>query len=199
MKAYIKSNWPKLSVVLVGLFFITGILSLTIPAFGKMVLLYSSNLAEPLNWYRLLTYPLYGGGLLNWAHNALVMVLTGFILENRISKKEILAIIVLSAITGGLLFIFLNQNAGYDLTVASPVMISWGYCSATIVIGLKCWGRLNVFEKVVVIMCLASLLSVWNDNIGFLVGQISVITIIGLVTLIRFRGKELARESNPIE
>jgi membrane associated rhomboid family serine protease len=187
MKTYLKNNLPKISISLVIITFVTNILTLTVPKFGEFVLLYSSNLSEPLNWYRLFTYPLYVGGLLNWVHNSLVIILTGFILENKITRKYLIGLMLISSFVGGLTFIILNQNDGYDLPIAAPTMISWGYWSATIIIGLKYWKTLNLFERIVLILCLLSIFSIANDNVGFFIGQICVIIIIAILTLIQYR------------
>jgi len=77
-------------------------------------------------------------------------------------------------------------------------MISWGYWSATIIIGLKYWRTLNLFEKIVMILCFLSILSIWNDNFGFLLGQLSVITIIAIITLIKYRKVKTNRPQNTI-
>ena len=182
-----ENNLPKISMALVGTFLISSILTLAIPKFGDCVLLYPSNLREPLSWYRLLTYPFYVGGLIPWFHNALVILLTGYIIEKRISRKDLIGLIILSCLIGGFLYILLNQGDIYDTPMASPTMISWGYWSAAIVIGLKIWKNLSKAEKVIMLLCVASMLSAWDENLGFFIGQLSVILIIAILTLIRKR------------
>ena len=187
MKIYLKSNRPKISLILITVFFVSNILTLLIPRLSDIFLLYPSNLSEPFNWYRLITYPLYVGGLLTWFHNSLVIFLTGFIIENKVQKQDLIGLIVLSSIIGGLVFIIFNQGETYNSPIATPTMISWGYWSATIIIGLKYWRTLNLIEKIVMILCFLSILSVWNDNFGFLLGQLSVIAIIAILILIKYR------------
>jgi membrane associated rhomboid family serine protease len=189
MKTYIKSNKPKISLILISVLFISAILTLFIPKLDDVILLYPSNLYEPWNWYRFITYPLHVGGLLAWVHNSLIIVLTGFIIENKLKKQDLIGMILLSSIIGGLVFVIINFGDTYNTPIATPSMISWGYWSATIVIGLKYWRTLNLFEKIVMILCFLSILSIWNDNFGFLLGQLSVIITIAILTMIKY-GKQ---------
>ncbi|MFP4556796.1 MAG: rhomboid family intramembrane serine protease [Bacteroidales bacterium] len=189
------SQKPKrlmISLVLVTLLFVSTILTLIFPRLGEILLLYPSNLHEPLNWYRLLTYPLFGGGLLNWIYNSLAIVLTGYIIENKIKRQNLIGLIILSSIIGGLVFIIINYGDTQNSPIASPTMISWGYWSATIVIGLRNWRILNLFEKIVMILCFVSVLIIWHDNLGFFIGQVSVILTIALLTILKFGRREVA-------
>ena len=121
-----------------------------------------------------------------WFHNALVIILTGFIVENKVQNKDLLGLILLSSIIGGLIYIALNQGNSYDIPIASPTMISWGYLAATIILGVRYWRTLNLFEKVVTILCFLSILSIGDDNFGFFLGQLAVIITIAALTLIRY-------------
>lgn len=127
------------------------------------------------------------GGLLTWTHNSLVIVFTGFIIENKLKKQDLIGLILLSSIIGGLIFIIINHGETYNIPIGTPTMISWGYWSATIIIGLKYWRKLNLFEKSVMILCFLSILSIWNDNFGFLIGQLTVILTIAILTMIKNR------------
>lgn len=185
MRTYLKNNLPKFSLILIIIFFVTNLLTLLFPRLSSIFLLYTSNLSEPLNWYRFFTYPLYVGGMINWIHNSLVIFLTGFIIENKLKRKGLIILILLSSFIGGFSFIILNQND--NLSMATPTMISWGYWSATIVLGFKFWKAFNLFEKVIVVLCLMSIFSIWNDNLGFLIGQILVIIIVAISTVIKIK------------
>ncbi len=187
MKTYIKNKKPKISLILILILFISNILTLFTPNLSDSILLYPSNLSEPLNWYRLITYPLYVGGLTTWFLNSLVFLLTGFIIESKLLKKDMIGLIFLSTVIGGLVYIILNQNDINNIAIASPTMISWGYWSATIVIGLKYWRTLNLFEKIIMILCFLSVLIIWNDNFGFFLGQLSVIITIAILTILKYR------------
>ena len=101
--------------------------------------LYPSNLHQPWNYYRLFTYPLYVGGGINWFQNSLVILVTGYVIEYRLVKKDIYILIGLSSFIGGLIYIILNQEPNFIKPIATPSMISWGYLSATIAIGLIFW------------------------------------------------------------
>jgi membrane associated rhomboid family serine protease len=181
---YLIKKSPKISLILILILFVTNLLTLLIVPFGNFVMLYPSNLNEPLNWYRLLTYPCYVGGLLTWLINSLVVFLTGYIIENRIKRLYIIILIALSSFIGGLVFILINKDDPNNIPIASPTMISWGYWTAAIVLGIKFWKTLNLFERIILFLCILSVLSIGNQNIGFLLGQIAVITTSCIWTLI---------------
>jgi len=187
MKEYLITNRPKISLLMILILFVSAFLTLIFNKMDGFIMLYPSNLSEPLNWYRLLTYPLAVGGLIIWFKTSIVFVLTGYIIEHRVKKFDMLGMIILSSIIGGLFFIILNQNNELNIPIASPVMISWGYWAAAIVIGVKRWRSLNLFEKVIIILCGLSILSIWNDNLGFLIGQLMVIVIVFLIAILKIK------------
>ena len=190
MKNYLIKQRPRISLILILILFVSNIITLTFYDTQKYILLFPSlDLFEPWNWYRLITYPLYVGGLIAWFHNSLVIVLTGYIIENRLKKQKIIVLIFLSSIIGGLIYVLLNRDNPL-VPIASPTMITWGYWAAAIVIGLNHWKSLILFEKIVLALCLLSILSVWNDNIGFFSGQIIVILTTGVMTFIQIKIKK---------
>jgi len=200
LKQYLKEELPKISLGLIIMFFISNILTLYAARIGNAFLLYPSNLYEPLNWYRLLSYPLYVGGGLSWLHNSLVIFLTGYIIESRIQKKDLFVLILLSSIIGGLSFVIFNQGDYHNAPIASPTMISWGYWSMCVIVGLKYWRTLNIFEKIIVILCFASILSLGNDNFGFFIGQLCVIVGIAIFGVIRIKNhKNNLKEKHCLE
>lgn len=183
MNKYLKENSPKISLTLIIILLMFTIITLSYPGFSKYFLLNPSNLNEPLNWYRFLTYPLYVNGLMVWAHNALVILLTGFIVENKLERKEIIGLIILSSVIGGVFFTFINQSLELNVEIATPTMITWGYWSSAVVFGIGFWKRLNLFEKIITVLCVLSLIGIWDDNEGFLIGQIMVIITIMILTI----------------
>ena len=189
MNGYLIDSKPKVTLILIVVLLISNILTTFIQPLQDYILLYPSNIKEPWNWYRLITYPLVVGGLVAWFLNSLVLLFTGYIIERRIAKSDLLGLIFISSIIGGLIFLFLNQNSQYNIPIASPTMISWGYWAASIVIGIKYWKGLNLFEKIILILCFLSILSIQNDNLGFLIGQIAVIVIIMTIALIKIKNK----------
>jgi len=184
MKEYFKSNKPKISLILISVFFITNIITLISPEISSFLMLKPSNLREPWNWYRFFSYPLYIGGLLTWFHVSLVIFLTGLIIENRIGKQNTLGLIVLSSFIGGLIFIIINQDDLTNRAIATPTMISWGYWASAIIVGLKFWKQLNIFEKIVIFLCLLSIFGIISDDFGFTIGQISVIGSVMILTIL---------------
>lgn len=196
MKSYLKEKRPKITLIFILVLFLSNVLILFFPEADEFILLYPTDLNQPWKWYKLITYPLYVGGLWNWLHNALVMVLTGYIIESKLSKGDIITLILLSSILGGLLFMIFNQDQVLNAPIATPTMISWGYWSAAVLIGLFYWKALNPFEKVIIILCVISVLSIENENTGFLIGQITVI--IAIMILTTFKIKKSKRLENHI-
>ena len=184
MKEYFKSHRPKVSLILISVFFITNIVTLVLPEISGFIMLKPSNLREPWNWYRFFTYPLYVGGLLTWFHVSLVIILTGLVIENRIGVQNTLGLIVLSSFIGGLMFVIMNQGDLTNRAIAAPIMISWGYWAVAIIIGLQFWKQLNVFERIVIILCFLSIFGIISDDLGFTIGQISVIIVVMILTML---------------
>jgi membrane associated rhomboid family serine protease len=184
---YLTASRPKFTLWLIAIVLIINIISMLISSINELLILYPSNLNQPLNWYRLITYPFAGVGLLNWLINSIVLILTGFIIESRFKKIDLIAIIIIASIIGGLSYIIFNQNDMYNRGIAGPTMISWGYWAATIVIGIKSWKELKLLEKIVLILCFLGIVSLSFDNFGFLLGQIILIFSILVYTLIRIK------------
>lgn len=191
MKGYLIKKRPKITMNLALIFFVSTILrNILTKIFYQIddyILLYPYNLYEPLNWYRLLTYPFYIYNIIVWFHIALVITLTGYIVENRIKKIDLYGLIILSCVAGGLIYIIINRNDELNIPIASPVMITWGYWAAAIVIGFRFWRSLNLFEKIIVICCVISILSLWNDNYGYIIGQLTVIVLVMIITFIKIK------------
>jgi membrane associated rhomboid family serine protease len=185
MKDYLLTKRPRIAIYLILILFVSNIITLIFSEIGNIVMLYPSNLGEPWNWYKLITYPLYVGGLVTWFLNSLAILCYGYIIENRLKKTDLVGLILISSIVGGLFFIVFNQNSEFNVPIASPSMIAWGYWAATMVIGIKCWKSLNLFEKIIFILGFFSILSIWNDNFGFLLSQIIVIVLIMILTIIK--------------
>jgi membrane associated rhomboid family serine protease len=188
---YLAASKPKMTLWLITIIFLTSTITFIIYPLNEFLLLHPSNLTQPWYWYKLVTYPFVGTGYLNWLTNSLALVVTGYIIENRIKRNDLFIIILLSSVIGGLGFIIINQNDIYDRAIASPTMISWGYWAATIIIGIKFWKNLNLFEKIVLVLCFLSITSLFFENFGFLVGQIGVIIFVMVFILIRVRTKTI--------
>jgi|GEM_PF-1899772 len=187
MKDYLLTKRPRITIYLILILFVSNIITLIFSQIGALVMLYPSNLGEPCNWYRLVTYPLYVGGLLTWFLNSLALVYYGYIIENRLKRADLVGLILISSIVGGLFFMIFNQNSEFNSPIASPSMIAWGYWAATIIIGIRYWKSLNLFEKIILGFGFLSILSIWNDNLGFLFSQIIVIILIMILTIIKIK------------
>jgi len=194
MLQYFKANKPKVSLSLIAVFFISLILTSIFDNLNSVLVLYPSNLAEPWNWYRLLTYPLCVGSIVNWLHTSIVFILTGFIIEKRLQKKDIILYIFLSSIIGGLVFIIVNQNQPYNIGLASPIIITWGYWATALITGIRDWKNLIVFEKVIIALCILSFLGLFSEDIGLMLAQFSAVILISIMTLTK-RQKRLTENN----
>jgi len=187
MKYYLITKRPRISIYLILILFVSNLITLIFSQIGEVVMLYPSNLGEPWNWYKLITYPLYVGGIVKWFLNSLAILCYGYVIENRIKRTDLFGLILISGIVGGLFFMIFNQNNEFNVPIASPTMIAWGYWAATIVIGLKFLKSLNLFEKIILGLGFLSILNIWNDNLGFLFSQIIVIVVIMIIATIKVK------------
>jgi membrane associated rhomboid family serine protease len=182
MKQYLIENRPRFTITLVLILLISGILTTFLPWISNLIILNTNNLTQPSNWYRFFTYPLIVGGLFNWLWNSIVLLLTGYVFENRTTKGYMIAICLISTFIGGMIYSIFNQ--GTLIGLIGPSIISWGYISAIIVCGLKFWKTLNVYEKVILILSMISLLSIIApENIGIILSQIIVVTFVAILAL----------------
>ena len=186
MKKYVKNNLPRISIILVSILIVSYILTLIFSGIKELVVLYPSNLIEPLNWYRFLTYSLYSGIIQDLIHNCIGIIITGFILENKIKKNDLIILILMSILVGGLSYAIVSNYDNNNIAIASAVMISWGYISGTIIIGLKHWRTLNLFEKFIIILSIISVFGIWNAHFGFFMGQLFVCIVTGLFILLKY-------------
>lgn len=136
MKNHLTGNKPVVASALAGLFLVTCLAGMFFPPLNDALMLYPANVTQPANWYRFLTFPLSSaGGLGTWLYNALLLLFMGNIIEHRMKRQHLLALLLLASCTGGLLYASLYRNPyGYpaDLEpgIAGPGMISWGYFTA---------------------------------------------------------------------
>ena len=175
MKEYLLKKRPRIAIYLTCILFISTILLFALPQIGSLIALHPSNLKEALNWYRFLTYPLIVGGLGPWILNSLALIGYGYIIENRLKRKEIIILIMSSIIIGGVFYTIFNQRDIYNIPMASPTMISWAYWASAMVIAIRFWNSLNVFEKIIFVLGVISITSIYNENRGFLYAQLLVI------------------------
>lgn len=180
MKDYLKNNKPKFSLLLVCVFFISNILTTLNQDLYQLVLLFPQDIKNISTWYKLLTYPFYTGGLLKWFYSGIIIILSGYIIELRLSKVKLVALIALSSIIGGLIFSTINISDPLNIPIASPVMIIWGLSSCAFMLILRNIKSSNLFEKIVAALFVISLLSIESFDYGFVLGQICVI-IFGLL------------------
>lgn len=99
---------PIFTIKLITLFLISTILIRTIgilfeTEISNYLVLYPSNVSQPLNWYKFLTYPLDSIGLIGWFKIALIILPAGYIIEKRTAKKNLITITLISIVLGGLI------------------------------------------------------------------------------------------------
>ncbi|MBF9255569.1 hypothetical protein I2I11_19880 [Pontibacter sp. 172403-2] len=161
---------------------------------GAYLILFPSNLSQPLHWYRFFTYPLESVGLFGWFRIALIILPAGYIIEKRTNNNILVTIILISALLGGLLFTIINYGNELNRPIASAGLIAWGFWIATICCGILQWKDLNIIEKVIILLFLLNIFSFNHSDFGYLVAQICVVvTILAFILTFKiFKRKALA-------
>lgn len=195
MKDFLIEKRPRLCLLIIGVFFIFNILTIFIPIVGNTVILYPANLSQPLTWYRFITYPLFVGGLTNWVYASLVIVLTGYLIENRGNRIVVFSILFLSTIVGGVVYALLSKYKGEDVPFASPTIIAWGFWGAGIVAGIKNRHVLSKVEKWIFGIIILCILNLTIGNFETCMSQLLVIVVCGSYCFIR--GEFPSKSMNP--
>lgn len=175
IKNYLINNRPGISLLLVKIFFMSTLLTFLIEELHQTILLYPQDIKNIWTWYKLLTYPFYVNGLLNWLYDGIAIIIAGYIIEHRVSKRKVIALIVLSSIIGGLIYSIINVNDPLNSPIGSPTMIAWGLLSCAFILIIKKIRSSILFEKIVAGLFIVSLLSIEVIDYGLLAGQIAVI------------------------
>jgi membrane associated rhomboid family serine protease len=189
-EAFIKYK-SSITLILIIILIISGIISSLFPSISKYMCLYPSNLNEPRNWYRLITYSFYLEPINTWFVHSFSILLFAYFIEIKLKKVEMLALIMLSSIIGGLFFMIFNQNIFFAFPIGSPSMIEYGYWSASLVIGIKYWKTYTIFEKIVLIYILLCVVNIYNSNPGIFAGHIFVTVIILILILLKLKIQKL--------
>jgi len=180
MKDYLINNKPRISLLLVGIFFISNLLTLLFDGLYNVILLFPQDIKSVWKWYKLLTYPFYVCGLSRWFYNGIAIVIAGYIIEQRLSAIKVIALIALSSVIGGIIFSIVNIDDPINRPIASLSMIAWGLYSCAFILVVKKIRSSILFEKIVAGLFIVSLLSMSSEDYGFHLGQIGVI-IFGLI------------------
>lgn len=199
MKEYLIKERPRTTIkIIYGFIFFSSIITISLSAFGydnltDYLILFPSNISEPWNYYRFITYTAYSG-MAYWFYNSISFLLAGYVIEKRIMKKGIIILTLFSAIIGGLTCIIVNRNDELNLGVAGLTMISWSFGAAAIVCGLKYWKELKLFEKIITIVFMMGVIFIdFENDAGVVCGQIVVVimTIISVIIFIRTNKKHI--------
>lgn len=178
MKSYLKQHPPIVSIALIALLFVAALLVAFAPAVRPYLVLHSTDLVSPAQWFRLLSYSLYSDSLQSWLVQSLILLFLGSVIEKQISKSaHIIALIIGASIVGGLSYLWLSTQG---VALASPGMIVWGYCSAAIVLGLSSWQTSESPERVALIASVLLLLwQIINFNLTVFLSQMIVMLLVG--------------------
>lgn len=165
MKPFLKNITPKIAISLVLVFLVTNVLTIAYSKIKLFILVYPANLQEPWQWYRLLTHPFYGAGLLNWVILVFMMIGSGFLVEKHLEKKQIWTLILSATVIGGASYMYLHRLDDFDPPMGSPAFIGWAYVVTAFILGLTHWKTSGLFEKIWVGVSVLLLINFcWNDH-----------------------------------
>jgi membrane associated rhomboid family serine protease len=185
MKDYLIKNRPKVTIYLVLILFLSNLIIQKFCQLTCYIALYPTNLTEPSNYYRLLIYPLFHGGLKLWLLESIGLILFGYMIENKLTRIDIISLILFSTLGGGVFYMLFNQNIENDTPLLGTALIIWGYWASAIVIGFKYHKYLNEFEKLIMIVCIIGILVFLGCVIGRIWHQAIIAVIIIIFTSIR--------------
>jgi membrane associated rhomboid family serine protease len=185
MKKLFFGNKPVVSAALAGLFLITHLVGTLFPGVSDALVIYPTNLTQPANWYRFVTYALAAaGGLGYWLYNALLLVFLGNIIEHRMQRKHLTMLILLSVFAAGLCYpIFYHDPyahlSGMEAPLAGFGFISWGYLTVALVHAFRNRHALSIQARVLILLvgafCIVNAVNV--NQRGLLVAQLATIVV----------------------
>lgn len=143
---------PKTAITLSVVFLVTNLLTMFFNQLNDSIFVFPSHLHEPLQWYRTLTHPLYGGGLKNWVFFAFMIIGSGYVIEGAWSTRQLWAIIVGPTVAAGFAYMLLHQLDDFDPPMATPGFIAWAYLVAAMVTGVFRWKASGWFTKVWIVV-----------------------------------------------
>lgn len=187
MLASLFKDRPKVTFVFIVLSFIGAIVSKLYPKFYELMVLDSSALSAPQKWYQFVTYPLVIIGLVNWLVSSIVLFLFGKVVEKYLSVKEVILLMLVSTIVGGLAFFIFNDFKG---SIDSVSLMSWGMGGVVIVFGFRNWYESESLERTTLIII--PFLIIWqlitfNPPVFF--SQCVLMTLSALLASIRYKKK----------
>lgn len=185
MKKYFLDNLPKISLYYLGFIFCMFIVSIIFPSLFEAIVLYPINIVEPLNWYRFITHPYFIGGFYNFLLISIFLIIFGIQIERVLNRNQIITVILISSILSGLVFATLNYNFN-NIPLAGCFIITWAYSGIALVLGIKNWKNLILFEKIVIIFCFVSIFDIFEFNQMSFINLIIQLTFVTL-TYFRFR------------
>lgn len=129
-----KYRAPVVCLITTGIFLAVFLVFAIFPCDAFTLGLTPSLIKNPLYWYTLLSYVFLHMDLFHWFQIAFAIILAGFVVEPRVSKRFLVSTIVGSAFFGGVLFTL--TGAG---TLVGSVMIAWGLTGLV----FACWLKLR--------------------------------------------------------
>ncbi|HEX6983002.1 MAG TPA: rhomboid family intramembrane serine protease [Balneolaceae bacterium] len=97
-------------------------------------------------FYQLFTYWIMQISLSNLLMISLSIILAGAIIERVLSKKEMILLIAVSIILGGVLFANLSKYAGLLLGAST---LSWAYAGSAMIIVFRTWKKAPLSAKII--------------------------------------------------
>jgi membrane associated rhomboid family serine protease len=206
IKSYLIENRPRTIINIVCLFFLTTLLVIVLNITGheniaNYLYLYTSNVFEPRNYYRLVTSACFSGSLITWFFVSIALILSGFIIEQRTTKKRIIQLTIFSAMVGGLIFIIL-KNDKTNIPYIGQSMIVCAFIAFAIICGLIFWKKLILFEKGIVVFFIINVilmpLNINDADIFFT--EVIVMVLVFILTMVlkpfRTSGKFLTDDNS---
>jgi len=158
-----KIDFSKVSLLVVIVIFALNITSKFISGLDDFFLLYPSNLEEPLNWYRFLTYS-FGGGIDTLLEYSALIIMASLIMENKIKSKELIFLSVISVVIGGVIYAVISKD---NIPITSSGMLFWGYAGAAFSIAFINYTILHKYQKYLLFILFLSTLG----NVVFSLGN----------------------------
>jgi hypothetical protein len=191
---YIIKKRPNISILFIFTLFLSSFLIGIIYRFYNIniieyIILSPNNLFEPINWYRFITHIFYLDN--NFLRVIIIIILSGYIIENRTKKINILIIFIISTLFGGLTFCITNNNY-LDSKFGSAYIVSLGIMSSAIIYALQNWKKSNLFEKIFSIFGLLNIIAMFFGIMYSMFFEKLVVALISilLTNILKFYKKE---------
>jgi membrane associated rhomboid family serine protease len=145
---YLVQNKPKIALIISGILFVFLWVSSSKSA-EEFVILKPQHLFEPKNYYRFLLYIAHVKDFSDWIINSFIIVLFGYVVERYIKTLDVIKLLTISYVFGGLLHIVIAKICGESYGIVSPGILGKILLYLTVFISVIRWKKLNVFERII--------------------------------------------------